>query len=266
MRVIQIGVVIIGAVVITALGIDAADSLTGSDGTMLGQLIGSETKVCPEGMVEVPAALSFTCIDQFEGSAGEGCSITDPSNQLESATNLSEQSCGAVSEENRNPWRNITREQAQVACARAEKRLPSNAEWYQAALGTVDDENCNIDSNGSEETGSHPACVSAAGAQDLIGNVWEWVTDDVIDGQHDGRALPAEGYVGQVNSNGIATITTGQPDERFNEDYFWSSPAGVYAVLRGGFYGSGSDAGLYTFHGETLPTTAGVAIGFRCVK
>lgn len=266
MRGLKIGAVIFGAIVITALGIDAADTLSGNGGTMLGQLINSESGVCPAGMVEVAAANSFTCVDRYEASAHVSCRYQNSTNQLESAENLSNTTCAAVSESKAQPWRNITREQAMTACARAGKRLPTAGEWYQAALGTVDDANCNTTSNNVTAAGSNEACVSAAGAVDMIGNVWEWVSDDIVDGQLNERNVPREGYVAQVDGQGIPTVTNSTAEELFSADYFWSDEAGVYGMLRGGFYGSDSDAGIYSVHAKTLPTTAGVAIGFRCVQ
>lgn len=266
MRWLKIGVVIVGAVTITALGIDAADTLTGKGGTMLGQLAGSQSGVCPVGMVEVSAANSFTCVDKYEASTHKNCHFTDPGSQLESQEDLNDTSCQAVSEPERKPWRFITREQAQIACARAGKRLPSNAEWYQAALGTVDSDSCNINSSQVKETGVRPECTSASGAEDMIGNVWEWVGDDVIEGVFNGRTLPPEGYVTQVDSQGAAVSTSDKSESLFNEDYFWSDETGAYGVIRGGFYGSETDAGVYAFHAKTVPTFAATGIGFRCVR
>ena len=70
------GIVI--ALVITTLAIDATDSLNGKGGTMLGQLIGSKAAICPQGMVHVPAALSFSCVDEYEVSAGDNCVVSVP--------------------------------------------------------------------------------------------------------------------------------------------------------------------------------------------
>lgn len=259
--------VIIGAVVITALGIDASDTLKGQSGTMLGQLIATDNRVCPDGMVQIPAATSFTCIDQYEASAHEDCPVATPQGPDQTQTNIVNLECKADSKAGVEPWRFITREQAAAACARAGKRLPKAGEWYSAALGAIDaDNNCNTDSNKVEPGGSYPDCVSAAGVYDLIGNVWEWVSDDVVDGQHNGQPLPKEGYVGQVDGKGIPTLTSDGPSDLFYKDYFWSDSVGVFGMLRGGFYGSEEDAGIYSVHAKTAPTSLGTAIGFRCVK
>lgn len=74
--------------------------------------------------------------------------------------------------------------QAEAACELSSKRLPSNAEWTQAAQGTprtaTDNgtTSCNVQTaNASLNTGSRSACVSTAGAYDMFGNVWEWALD-----------------------------------------------------------------------------------------
>jgi formylglycine-generating enzyme required for sulfatase activity len=119
--------------------------------------------------------------------------------------------------------------------------------------------------SGAHKTGKGEECVSAVGAEDTLGNVWEWVSDDVIEGKLGGRELPATGYVAQVDSEGIATLTSQEPSDLFSQDYFWSQLTGAFGMIRGGFYGSKSDAGVYAIHADTLPTTSGTAIGFRCV-
>lgn len=267
MRWLKVGSVIFGAVAITALGIDAADTLQGSRTTLLGQLAATESGGCPEGMIAHPTAQTFTCVDKYEASVGEDCPIATPQNEFQTKDNIEDQDCGAVSRPEVTPWRHITREQAQLACARSGKRLPSNEEWQQFSAGTPDAEHtCNISSAAVRAGGSSPDCLSASGVFDAVGNVWEWTNEDVFDGQFNGRELPEEGYVVQVDRGGVATLTGDEASELFGEDYFWSKKEGSYGMMRGGFYGSKSDAGVYTTHAATLPTRAGAAIGFRCVK
>lgn len=260
--------VVFGAVLITALGIDAADTMSGSRSTLLGQLISSEVKgVCPKGMAHIPQGETFTCVDMFEVSAGATCPHTNPQNELQTKDNIDASSCKAASVENVDAWRFITREQAVVACTRAGKRLPKSDEWYTMSVGTPDDSaKCNTDSSAVTKTGTHKQCVSATGVFDAIGNAWEWTQDDVIDGQYQGRALPDAGYVTQVDAHGVATLTNVAPSNLFYKDYFWSTKKGAFGILRGGFYGSKDDAGVYAVQAETMPTAAGTAIGFRCVQ
>lgn len=268
MKWLKVGAVILGALVITALGIDASDTLSGSRNTLLGQVISTkEVGVCPKGMVEAPMATTFTCVDIYEASADVSCPHTSPTNELETKENLEKVECKAASEDDAIAWRFITREQAQTACMKAGKRLPKSDEWYLLSVGTPDDgSKCNIDTSGVAKTGAYTDCRSAVGALDTIGNAWEWTSDDVIEGTFQGRDLPEAGYVAQVDAQGVAVLTSDQPSDLFYKDYFWSSKQGAFGILRGGFYGSTFDAGVYAVHAQTLPTAAGTAIGFRCIK
>jgi formylglycine-generating enzyme required for sulfatase activity len=267
MKFLKIGGVLIAAVILTTLAIDASDALSGKGGTLLGQLAGIENSACPEGMIHVLSALTFTCVDEYEASTGPECAFKNPSNQFDTISNIDQPECKAVSAEDLEPWRNITREQALLACARSGKRLPDAEEWYQFALGTPSAK-CNIASQGVEKNAdSNNSCVSAVLVRNAVGNVWEWVSGDVTDGNYKDRVLPESGYVTQVDSGGLATVTDkDQSSELFDEDYFWTNSTGIYAMIRGGFYGSRSDAGVYSVHAHTKPTFSGNAIGFRCVR
>ena len=66
--------------------------------------------------------------------------------------------------------------QAAIACANAGKRLPSSAEWQMAAAGT-NAAGCNASSDLLANTGASTACLSTAGAFDMVGNLWEWSAD-----------------------------------------------------------------------------------------
>jgi formylglycine-generating enzyme required for sulfatase activity len=259
--------VVVGALVVTAFGIDAADTLRGENGTMLAQLVGRETEECPTGMLPVRNVPGVACVDAYEASPNEGCSILSPQHMLDTQRNLSVQGCAAASKEGNEPWRFVTRDQAMQLCARSEKRLPTSVEWYALALGMADGPTtCNTATRSVAPTGSFAECISPHGAYDLVGNVWEWVRDDVINGTYKERALPETGYVAQVDENGMAVASTDTPDQLFNADYFWSQSEGAYGIIRGGYYDSGNDAGVYAVHADTLPTSASPGIGFRCVR
>jgi len=100
----------------------------------------------------------------------------------------------------------------------------------------------------------------------MIGNVWEWVIGDVSGRTYGSRTLPSTGYVANADSTGIATETVADPQPSFHNDYFWSKDEGAFVMMRGGFYGSGDDAGVYSTHAGIAPGFAGAAVGFRCVK
>ena len=266
MKFLKIGLIIFLAVALTTLAIDASDTLTGKGGTLLAQLAGSENSVCPEGMIHIPAALTFSCVDEYEVSASSDCEVSVPKNNFDTNKNIEKTICKTTNNNTIEPWRNITREQASIMCARSGKRLPSATEWYQFALGTPP-EKCNINSDAIVAGEKYNECVSAVSVKNAVGNTWEWVSDDIIDGSYQGRTLPESGYITQVDSGGVATLTNKDvADELFNEDYFWSNSSGMFAMIRGGFYGSKSDAGVYTVHAHTLPTFSGNAVGFRCVR
>lgn len=263
----RITLVVIGALVITALGIDAADTFTGSRGTLLSQVIGTKDGECPHGMAAVATLPSLSCVDMYEVSPGGSCPEQSPENVLSSLRNIEDAACIPDSKKDGTPWRYVTRDQAMQACARTGKRLPTSAEWYTLSLGmTRVHESCNINSRQVANTGFHPECVSPIGAYDMVGNVWEWVSDDVIDGKYHEQTLPEKGFVTQVDSGGMATLTGSEANELFGSDYFWAQQSGAFGIIRGGYYDSGTDAGVYTVHADTLPTTAGAGIGFRCVQ
>ncbi|HMO78320.1 MAG TPA: SUMF1/EgtB/PvdO family nonheme iron enzyme [Candidatus Paceibacterota bacterium] len=265
MRFLKIIPVLIVALVITTLGIDAADTLSGKGGTMLGQLMWSQNNICPSGMVEVAVALTFSCVDEYEASPDDGCAVLVPKNPVDTEVNINKNNCQSISNQNREPWRYINREQAAVMCARSGKRLPSAAEWYQFALGT-NAENCNTSEGEVSAGNKFVDCVSAVRVKNTVGNVWEWVSDDVIGGKYNQRDLPVTGYVLQVDSGGVATVTALEKDSEISGEYFWSNQTGAFAIIRGGYYGSKTDAGVFTVHAQTLPTFTGNAVGFRCVR
>jgi len=268
MKFLRIGGVVLGALLITTLGISAADVLTnGTNGSMLGQLISStEQGGCPSGMIPIAVGQTFSCVDMYEVSAGEECPNTSPKHNGETQENINMLECLASSEEGGAPWTHVSREQAKVLCMRSGKRLPTASEWYIIAIGTPDiDDSCNTHGRGITPSGASENCRSASGVFDTVGNVWEWTSDDVIEGIYAGRLLPEEGYVTQVASDGVATISAITPSEQFASDYIWSQKTGAYGILRGGFYASGEDSGVFSIQAKTAPTAATAAIGFRCL-
>ena len=262
----RIFLVVVASVLLTSFTIDATDTFRTSQ-TALGLLAARVTEVsCRAGMVEVVADGYRFCIDEYEVGASKDCVITNPASAKDTAANAADVDCVPVSEAGISPWTNVAQPQAVQLCAKAGKRLPTASEWYLGALGTPDNsEQCNLSQGVINKTGVKLNCQSGVGAFDMIGNVWELVDGVVDDSVYDSRGLPIEGYVAEVNEAGIAYKTQAEPSVVFNGDYLWSSSYGQYVMMRGGFYGSRNDGGLYSVHAKTESSFASASVGFRCV-
>lgn len=257
-------VVLVGVIMLTSFTIDATDALNDSQSALSIFAKKIADTSCPKDMVEVSLAERTYCIDSFENSFSGECPFVRPNSTFDTQKNVNEVDCQTLSLGGQMPAVYVTFHQAQNFCARRGARLPTGEEWYSAALGTPDSAVCNI-AGSLSSAGKHEACVSARGVYDMIGNAWEWVDAEVRSGDFEGRQLPETGYVAEADRDGVAVATTGQPNELFNSDYFWSEQEGSVVMMRGGFYGSGSDGGVYSVHADIEPSFSSVAAGFRCV-
>ena len=168
------------------------------------------------------------------------------------------QNCGndiyAVSLPAVTPSAYITWFQAQAACTDAGKRLPSNAEWQAAVAGTPDPgpddhvKDCNTRSSAAVPTGSRSACVSSAGAFDMVGNVQEYVADWVPPSTN--MCGPWTPGISTTDSNCLlGAAETGEPN----------------VLMRGGEFLLGPFAGPFTVI-PVKPSISFDIIGFRCAR
>lgn len=164
----------------------------------------------------------------------------------------------AVSLPGVRPSANVTWFQAQAACKNARKRLPSNAEWQAAVIGTPDsgpdDGTSDCNTNGTFATvgtGVRSGCRSADGAFDMVGNVAEWVADWVPrSGVCGGWSWgPGTSFVPDLQCF-AGTVASGEPG----------------ALVRGGDFGMASEAGPFAIDGTAEPSSSSDGVGFRCAR
>lgn len=252
----------------TALGIDAADTAAGSRATLLGLLFvegDQATFECPGGMSLLKTGTARVCIDSYEAGVGSACSKHQPESVQETLANVEQTGCIPVSEIGQVPWRYVPYRAAEQLCGKAGKQLISSLVWYQAALGTTDNPAiCGV-SGLLEKTGEHTLCRSGIGAFDMVGNVWELVQGEVRAGEINNAALPASGYVSVITDDGLPRETSSAPVALYGGDYFSAGTVGDRAVMRGGYYNGGTDAGLYNTHSDIAHDFASGAVGFRCM-
>lgn len=257
------GLVVVGAMLLSTLGIFASDALQGIDsGAGLAGV--GRAGVCVKGMVPLTVDGRVMCVDLYEASAGSKCPHTSPENTLQTEENAITKDCYPESTAGKKPWSFVSLSQAQRICAVSGKRLPTSREWYHIALGTNASE-CVVENGEPQPTGK-AGCTSSVGAFDAVGNVWEWVDEQVIGNSYDGRTLPEEGYVTSVDAGGVALTSGKSADELYGKDYIWTKNDGVFGMIRGGYYGSGNDAGLYTVNASVPTNFATQGVGFRCVQ
>ena len=265
MRIARIFFIVSATLLVTTLGVGASDVWQGAGNSLLAQLIGkNDPSGCPSGMSPFATSLTFSCIDTYEASPDTACIAGDVTSADGTVSNLADTDCLPTSVPGGMPWRFVTRAEAMTACAKAGKRLPTAVEWYHASLGT-NATACNIQGGAVFVSGTKKDCRAASGIYDSVGNLWEWVSDDVMQGTYQNRPLPESGYVVQVDTGGVATVTS-ELSASSTSGYVWSEREGAFGMLRGGFYASASDADVVTLQAATTPNFTGAAIGFRCVR
>ena len=165
------------------------------------------------------------------------------------------------------PARSINYFIAAAACRNSRKRLPSNAEWQAAALGTPDPwpqddpaHQCHLSGPSALPTGTRSKCVSDVGAFDMVGNVIEFVAD--------WGALATTGTTWDVfipGFGGDVSNVGGSPNGTIYGLPGTTLRGGSFAFGSGGF---GELAGVYAIDQNGAPNSIGdaSAAGFRCAK
>lgn len=165
------------------------------------------------------------------------------------------------------PKSSISWFQADAACEASGKRLPTGYEWLRAARGTEDPGSddgatgkCVTNTKGPRDTGLGTNCQSRWGAQDLIGNLWEWTAEwytGVRSQDYGARSewLPKEDYSDSTTCN-LSGVVVDQNDNLV------TLPA---AALHGGHFQEEQKAGIYALSLNASPSFAGAFYGFRCM-
>ncbi len=231
----------------------------------------SSARACPDEMAHVERF----CIDRWEAhlvDASDPELPRDPYHRPAADAHVLARSRAGVA-----PQGYLNRFEAEAACRAAGKRLCAATEWYRACAGpdahrfpygdTEVKGRCNVGKGHVMQkifggvrytfdahynspklnqepgflanTGAYAACVSAEGALDLVGNLHEWVADDVS-----------------------ADLTRRVPLELSADKL---GPAGN-GVFMGGYYSSHGEHGAGCAYATTnhKPDYHDYSIGFRC--
>jgi len=169
------------------------------------------------------------------------------------------------------PSRWLTWFQAQSACAASGKSLLTNAEWQAAVAGTVDPNgntedgpcldrpregphNPRLTGTAGDTPGGVDSCISYWGAEDMVGNLWEWVEDWYGQGPDSGAdGSQPSAYFGDGYWNVDAAEVQGS-----------SSPFFPATAYRGGDFMSWVESGAFAMSLDSAPSRRDRLIGFRC--
>jgi len=92
--------------------------------------------------------------------------------------------------------------------------------------------------------GAYPGGASAYGAEQMLGDVWEWTTSPL---------RPWPGFTPMIY-------------ERYSQPFFEGSGTGDYKVLRGGSWASHPSFARTTFRNWDFPIRRQIFCGFRCAR
>ena len=235
----------------------------------------SDTKIvlCKKGadeVVRVGTGATAFWIDRYEASIwpdpdGTGTSYIDDARGLPADFHRLKIPLYAVSKAGVFPSYNVTWFAAEVACRYSGKRLPTREEWLAAARGTPDpganagtNGQCLTQATAARNTGQGTTCISIAGAQDMIGNFWEWTAEWYA---APGSTSEPPSYVQSADYGNdiVAGVASGA---KYNNAFVAGLPA---AACRGGSWLDGTSSGGYAFAIDESPLKWSTGKGFRCV-
>ena len=242
---------------------------------------------CPEGMAYINK-LNGYCIDKYEAYPQNlnGLDATPPASAGATDT-LIIAGGKAGSALNKTVWVYIDQTEARTACSNAGKHLCTDEEWLAAANMQGQVYNLPIDlavspyycvtgsstycldnspgsgeacQTGCNKNGCPSGCYSSEGVYDQVGNVWEWTNETVDVTNPDG----VKGWKYANSTQGWQT-TTGAATAIYGDDgTYFPLTTPERAVLRGGRWTYGANAGPFCASLYRAPTYTSSGVGFRC--